>query len=194
MEQTTKTYEGMFLLEEGQSNMEVAGEPIRDVLGRSDAEILRITPWEERRLAYQILGRKRGLYVLVYFKMDPQKVTEMEHDCRLNEKSIRMLILRRDHLTDKELNAETTITIALAKRASEDTRAPEEKPEASSEPVAEERASEDTPAPEEKPEASSEPVAEEDTHSADDAPAEEIALADPPEAQENNDTQESPDR
>ncbi len=51
MEQTTKTYEGMFLLDEGQSNMEVACEPIRDVLGRSDAEILRITPWEERRLA-----------------------------------------------------------------------------------------------------------------------------------------------
>ena len=190
MEQTTKTYEGMFLLDEGQSNMEVACEPIRDVLGRSDAEILRITPWEERRLAYQIMGRKRGLYVLVYFKMDPQKVTEMEHDCRLNEKIIRMLILRRDHLTDKEINAETTITIALAKRASEDTPVPEEKPEASGKPVAKE----DTPAPEEKPGASSEPVAEEDTRSADDAPAEETALADPPEAQENNDTQESPDR
>ncbi len=175
MEQTTKTYEGMFLLDEGQTNMEVACEPIRDVLGRSDAEILRITPWEERRLAYQIMGRKRGLYVLVYFKMDPQKVTEMEHDCRLNEKIIRMLILRRDHLTDKELNAETTITIALAKRASEEAPAPEEKPEASNEPVAEAK------------------QVSEDTHSADDAPAEETALADPPKAQENNDTQESPD-
>ncbi len=177
MEQTTKTYEAMFLLGEGNSNLETACEPIRDVLGRSDAEILSIKPWEERRLAYQIMGQKRGLYVLVYFNMDPQKVVEMERDCRLNEKIHRVLVLRKDHLTDKEINSETTATIASARRDSEDK------------PAAKPPETEETPAPE----VSSEPEAVKVDDSASDVPGEVTAPEAPLEVQENNHAQESPD-
>jgi small subunit ribosomal protein S6 len=100
-------YEGMFLLDAGQPNMETALEPVRNVLERSEAEVLSLKPWDERRLAYEIEGRKRGLYVLGYFKLDPDKVVELEHDCMLNDGIIRMMVLRKESISDAELQAAT---------------------------------------------------------------------------------------
>jgi small subunit ribosomal protein S6 len=103
------TYEGMFLLDAGKT-FEAACEPINAILERSGAEILVAKPWDERRLAYEIKGRKRGLYVLVYFKMDPQNVTELENDAQLSDEILRMLVIRKDDLTDEAMNAETPAT------------------------------------------------------------------------------------
>jgi small subunit ribosomal protein S6 len=116
MADNMKTYEGMFLVEPGE--FQAASEPVRTVLNRSGAEVLAMKPWDERRLAYEMLGRKRALYVLTYFKVDPEKVVEIEHDCQLNEGIIRVLILNKDGLTDEVINAETPITSG---RRSEDS-------------------------------------------------------------------------
>ena len=101
------SYEGMFLVDAGQVSFEVACEPIHTVLERSDAEILSFKEWDDRKLAYTIEDRKRGLYVLVYFKMDPNQVVELERDVQLNERIIRLLVLRREKLTKEEIEAET---------------------------------------------------------------------------------------
>ncbi len=113
---TMKTYEAMFLLEAGQSDFEAACEPIQAVLRRSGGELISSNLWDERRLAYEIKGQKRGMYVLTYFKLDPAKVVEMEHDCQLNEGILRVLIIRKDNLKDEELNAPTPAMIATATR------------------------------------------------------------------------------
>jgi len=107
-----KTYEGMFLLDAGKSDFEAASEPIRTVLERYGAEILSLKPWEERRLAYPIKGRRRGAYALTYFKADPSRISEIEHDFGLNEDILRVLILRREHLSEDVINAETPSMIA----------------------------------------------------------------------------------
>ena len=118
MEETIKmkTYEAMFLLEAGQGNFETACEPIRTVLDRAGAEVLRLDLWDERRLAYEIKGHKRGMYVLTYFRLDPAKVAELEHDCQLNEGILRVLIIRKDNLRDEELRAPTPAMTAVAER------------------------------------------------------------------------------
>ncbi len=105
-----KTYEGMFLLDASASDFEAAAEPIRNILDRNQAEVLSIKPWDERRLAYEINHRRRGLYVLTYFKAPPEQIVELERDCLLNESILRLLVLRRDKLTDAEINAETPAT------------------------------------------------------------------------------------
>jgi len=110
MEHTVKTYEGMFLLDAGNPDFKAASEPVHNVLNRYKAEILSIKPWDERRLAYQIRGHKRGLYVLVYFKTDPTNVVEIQRDCQLDEKILRTLILHKDRLSDEEINADTPAT------------------------------------------------------------------------------------
>ncbi|MCK4275207.1 MAG: 30S ribosomal protein S6, partial [Phycisphaerae bacterium] len=117
MNQKTKTYEGMFLLEAGTPNFETACEPIRKVLDRNQAEILSIKPWDERKLAYEVRHHKRGLYVLTYFRTDPLRIAELEHDCQLNEQILRVLILHRDHLSDEQISADTPAMIAQRRAA-----------------------------------------------------------------------------
>ena len=113
-----RLYEGMFLVDAGQ-DFETATQPIHAVLARGKGEIVTIKPWDERRLAYEIDGRKRGLYVLVYFKMDPSNISEVEHDVQLNEHLLRALFLRKDALSDEVIHAETPATTA---RRNEESR------------------------------------------------------------------------
>jgi small subunit ribosomal protein S6 len=110
MEPKTKLYEGMFLLDAGNPDFEATSAPLKTVLARSGAELLAAKPWDERRLAYEVLGRKRGLYVLTYFRVDPLKVAEIEHDCQLDERILRALILRRETIKQEEIDAATPIT------------------------------------------------------------------------------------
>ena len=113
----SRTYEGMFLVDAGKSDFEAAAEPIRNILDRTQAEILSIKPWDERRLAYDIRGRRRALYVLTYFKIDPASTADIERYCELSEEILRVLILRHDDLTDEQMNAKTPAEAAAAKRA-----------------------------------------------------------------------------
>ena len=63
------TYEGMFLFDPavGAKAEAVQGE-IDRLMSRAEAEVIATRPLEERRLAYEIKGRKRGMYVLTYLR------------------------------------------------------------------------------------------------------------------------------
>jgi small subunit ribosomal protein S6 len=74
--------------------------------------VLSVKPWDERKLCYAIKGRTRGLYVLTYVKMDAQGVIEFERDCQLNEAILRILVMRKDKLTQEQIDAETPATAA----------------------------------------------------------------------------------
>jgi len=121
MDNAKHTYEAMFVLEAGQSDFEAAGEPIRNILTRYDAEVLALKPWDERKLAYPIRGRKRGLYAIAYFKVDPSHVAEIEHDAQLEEHILRALILQKPKLTEEEIAADTPAT--TSRRAAEERSA-----------------------------------------------------------------------
>ena len=125
MSETTHTYEGMFVLGTGGADFQAAGEPIRNVLGRYQAEVLMLKCWDERKLAYDIRGHKRGLYALSFFKVDPSRVVEIEHDCQLDERFLRVLILRRDRLTVEEIEREKISTERPASAPEPEARAAE---------------------------------------------------------------------
>jgi small subunit ribosomal protein S6 len=110
----TNTYEIMFLVDGGAPSFEVACEPILAMLSRAKGEVLSIKPWDERKLCYAIKGRTRGLYVLTYVKMDAQNVLAFERDCQLNEQILRILVMRKDKLTQEQIDAETPSTAAAA--------------------------------------------------------------------------------
>ena len=107
-----KTYETMFLLDADNTDFESASAPVREILDRAGAEVLAIKPWDDRRLAYTIKGRKRGLYILTYFKADPARMSEMEHDIQLSDRIVRAMTLAADHLSDEQINADTPATLA----------------------------------------------------------------------------------
>lgn len=102
-----KTYEGMFLLDAGQPNFEEAIAPINTVFERNGVEPIQVKKWDERRLAYAIRGRRRGMYVLTYFKADPERIGDIERDVQLSDQIIRVLILAADHLSQEQMQSPT---------------------------------------------------------------------------------------
>ena len=110
------TYEGMFLFDPavGAKAEAVQGE-IDRLMSRAEAELIVTKPAEERRLAYEIKGRKRGMYVLTYFRARGDKITGLERDIRLSELVLRALILRADGLSDERMQ-EATLGAAQDKR------------------------------------------------------------------------------
>ena len=102
----TYQYEAMFIIGQSQA-ADLTGviAHINEVLSRGHAEVIAMKKWDERRLAYEIRGQKRGLYILVYFKAPGVDVAHIERDCNLSEKILRTLILRADHLTAEEMQS-----------------------------------------------------------------------------------------
>jgi small subunit ribosomal protein S6 len=88
----------MFLLDPTKvaGDVPAAAQQLHAVLERSKAEVLASRPWDERRLTYPIKGHKKGLYYLTYFRVDSQKLDEMERDFALNEIILRTLVLKID--------------------------------------------------------------------------------------------------
>jgi small subunit ribosomal protein S6 len=98
-------YEGMFLLDPGVlTDWESVQKEIYRILERAEAEVVACSRWDERRLAYEINGRRRGVYALTYFKADPAKIVGIERDVHLSESALRCLILRVDDaMTDEQM-------------------------------------------------------------------------------------------
>ncbi len=121
-----KTYEGMFLLDAGLSDFDTASEPIRQVLTRIEADVINFRPWDERRLAYPVDGCKRALYVLTYFKADPARMGELDHEISLNPGILRAMVFSADHASEERISAETPATLQSARRAAAEARKADE--------------------------------------------------------------------
>ncbi|MFM1823742.1 MAG: hypothetical protein RI967_2008 [Planctomycetota bacterium] len=99
-------YEGMFLFPQTVSaDLQSAVDHVTEILGKGDASIVSFCKWDERRLAYDIKGNKRGVYFLCYFRCDASKLASIERDCRLSERLLRSMITRADHLTEEQMLA-----------------------------------------------------------------------------------------
>jgi small subunit ribosomal protein S6 len=102
----TYQYEGLFLFpQSATADMQGAVDHVMELLHRASAEIIAFKKWDERRLAYEIKGNKRGLYFLVYFKSRADKLAGLERDCNLSEKLLRAMITRADHVTPEMMAA-----------------------------------------------------------------------------------------
>lgn len=106
-EKRVYNYEAMFLISQSvAADFSGAIKHIEEILARGHATIMAMKKWDERRLAYEIKGQKRGVYILVYFKAPGPDIAHIERDCNLSEKILRAQILRCDHMTDEEITAQ----------------------------------------------------------------------------------------
>jgi small subunit ribosomal protein S6 len=106
MKKRTYTYEAMFMLSQATaSQLNDAIAHINEILARGNAQLIAMRKWDERRLAYEIDGQKRAVYILAYFKAPGPDIAHIERDCNLSERVMRVMILRADHLTEEEILA-----------------------------------------------------------------------------------------
>lgn len=112
METTTKRlYEGLFLIDSGlaTAQWDQVQATIRRFLDRAEATIVSMKKWDERKLVYDIKGKSRGTYILVYFECDPLRISGIERDVNLSEQVMRAMILRTDRMSQEEIEKATPI-------------------------------------------------------------------------------------
>ena len=99
-----KLYEAMFLVDSTQaSDWDAVVKTIETILKRSDAEIVVIRNWGERKLAYDIDHKTRGTYVLCFFRADGSNIPNIEKDVQLSEQVMRVLILSTETRAERDI-------------------------------------------------------------------------------------------
>ena len=91
-------YEGLFILNSnryGRDPEGVAGS-IQSLIEKLDGTVLVSRLWEERRLAYPIDGQRKGTYWLTYFRMDGEKIADLNQQANRDDNFLRHLVIRID--------------------------------------------------------------------------------------------------
>lgn len=106
MAEAKHQYEAMFLLGPvGAAEPERSLQMCRGIIERHGGEIIVIKKWDERKLAYELLGQKRGTYIIAFFRAAGKIVAPIERDVKLSEEILRVLVLRADQLNEQEMAA-----------------------------------------------------------------------------------------
>ena len=103
---TKNVYEGLFLFPQSAAgDLQAALEHVTSLLDRAGAEVISLGKWDERRLAYEIEGNKRGVYFLAYFAAEPSAITGLERTSNLSEQLIRFMVVRAEHVPKEVMEA-----------------------------------------------------------------------------------------
>ena len=116
-----RLYEGMFLVDSAlaaQDWQKILDE-VQRVMDRAGAEVVSLKKWDERRLCYEIDGKSRGTYILVYFNSDTDKIGGIERDVQLSEMITRVLILRTERMSQEDMEKATPLEVAETMPAEE---------------------------------------------------------------------------
>lgn len=89
------------------SNEDGINDTIKTILEKAGAEIVAIKKWDDRKLAYEIRGKNRGIYILCYFRVDGLKIKDIENSVKLSEQIMRVLILNAEKMTDEDIEKDT---------------------------------------------------------------------------------------
>jgi ribosomal protein S6 len=87
----------MFLVEAGRGGHDAPRlmDEVQELLTKQGAVIGGAEKWDDRRLAYEIRGKRRGTYLLVHFDAEPEAIVPIRRQCGLTDKILRVLITQR---------------------------------------------------------------------------------------------------
>lgn len=101
-----RTYEGMFLFpQSATANLQESADHVKSILDRCGATIVSFSKWDDRRLAYEVQGNKRGVYFLAYFTAPTSALAEIERRCNLSEELLRMMVTSAEHIPAEIIEA-----------------------------------------------------------------------------------------
>ena len=117
---TTRNYEAMFILENNaaSADFEATAGKVDEILEKHGATLVQKEKWDERKLAYEIRGHRRGTYYLVYFTSGPSSLDAMTEDLHLTEVVLRHMFIVLDAPIDEHIATRD----AERERLAEDSR------------------------------------------------------------------------
>src|SRR5471032_3324587 len=83
----TRLYECMWVVDAntGREDYNKVLAAIKEIVEKGGGAWINADKWEERRLAYQIKKRKRGLYIINHFSAPTEAVIKIDRNARLSE-------------------------------------------------------------------------------------------------------------
>jgi ribosomal protein S6 len=95
---STRNYEAMFILDNNAATADFEGTSaqVDAILEKHGASIVQKEKWDDRKLAYEIRGQRRGTYYLTYFSAEPASIRKINEDVQLSETILRHLVLMLD--------------------------------------------------------------------------------------------------
>jgi small subunit ribosomal protein S6 len=145
-----RDYEILFIVRPDldEEQLGAAVKSVETLIGNLGGEHQKTDVWGRRRLAYEVSHLREGQYVLTDFRLDPERVPEMEATLRISETVFRHLVVRKPEKSSAKANGSAAGGSRPAAAASPDATVPEATvPEATEEePAATAAASGDQPA------------------------------------------------
>ncbi len=121
---------------------DTADDRVQQILDRTtrgiaagDGQIVKVSPWGRRRLAYPISGYREGSYFIVVFDAPSEAIDELERGLNITEEVMRHLVTRIERPAgrrDKKDEAEADDEAEVDDEADEDVDTlppPEDEPE-----------------------------------------------------------------
>ncbi|MCB1194821.1 30S ribosomal protein S6 [bacterium] len=68
-------------------------EEIKSEIARQEGEIVSIYPLGKRTFAYPIKKKRDGIYYVIYFDIDPQRITKFKERIKINSNVLREMIV-----------------------------------------------------------------------------------------------------
>jgi small subunit ribosomal protein S6 len=100
------TYEAMFLLGSAfATDLDGAQKLVRGMIEKHEGKVVVLKKWDERKLAYEIRGEKRGLYIIAFFTAPSASITPIVRDVELSDQVLRVMVTKADHLNAEEMAA-----------------------------------------------------------------------------------------
>jgi small subunit ribosomal protein S6 len=92
-----KKYEVMFVLDPALDDDKKAAavEAVKAVIAGS-GEVTEVNEWGLRKLAYPILKKTEGYYVVMQFDAEPELPRELDRRLRINDNFLRHIIVSKD--------------------------------------------------------------------------------------------------
>lgn len=167
MNTTKRHYESMYIIDANLTDEQVDSiiAKYSAVIADQGGTVNAVGRWDKRRLAYEIQGRREGLYILMFFEAEPAVAKELDRIYRISDDVFRHLITRVEPQHVDTSRIEQPQPVAEAEEAEAvGEEEPVEAVEERAEEAAVEAAEEETPA---------EPVAEASEQVADEETTEE---------------------
>ncbi|MBQ9778143.1 MAG: 30S ribosomal protein S6 [Clostridia bacterium] len=98
MEKVINSYETLFIVDvtNGEEAAKASVAKFTDIIAKN-AEIVEVSDWGKRRLAYPINDMPEGYYTIVTFKSEPAFPAELERLYNIDENVMRSLVLRLEY-------------------------------------------------------------------------------------------------
>ena len=90
----SRLYEVMFVVDagHGRENQAKVMTELKELVEKSGGTWVNGDKWEERRLAYNIKKRKRGLYILAHMVCPTQNIVKLERNMQISDLVLRSLV------------------------------------------------------------------------------------------------------